>query len=226
MSKIIGIDLGTTNSCVSVMENGKPKVIENAEGARTTPSIIAYQDGGEILVGAPAKRQAVTNPKNTLYAVKRLIGRKFDEKKLQELKEQIKDLEASILYSKAESENARKRALEDIEKARKFAVEKFCQEILLVKDSLDAALTIEKASLESYKDGIDLTSKQLLNIFAKFNIEEINPEEETFDPNFHQAMTMIETEGEANKILNVMQKGYKLNDRVLRPALVTVSKAK
>jgi molecular chaperone GrpE len=151
---------------------------------------------------------------------------KVDEKKLQELKEQIKDLEASILYSKAESENARKRALEDIEKARKFAVEKFCQEILLVKDSLDAALTIEKASLESYKDGIELTSKQLLNIFAKFNIEEINPEEETFDPNFHQAMTMIETEGEANKILNVMQKGYKLNDRVLRPALVTVSKAK
>jgi len=151
---------------------------------------------------------------------------KVDEKKLQELKEQIKDLEASILYSKAESENARKRALEDIEKARKFAIEKFCQEILLVKDSLDAALTIEKASLESYKDGIDLTSKQLLNIFAKFNIEEINPEEETFDPNFHQAMTMIETEGEANKILNVMQKGYKLNDRVLRPALVTVSKAK
>ena len=151
---------------------------------------------------------------------------KVDEKILQELKEQIKDLEASILYSKAESENARKRALEDIEKARKFAVEKFCQEILLVKDSLDAALTIEKASLESYKDGIDLTSKQLLNIFAKFNIEEINPEEETFDPNFHQAMTMIETEGEANKILNVMQKGYKLNDRVLRPALVTVSQAK
>ena len=151
---------------------------------------------------------------------------KVDEKKLQELKEQIKALEASVLYSKAESENARKRALEDIEKARKFAIEKFCQEILLVKDSLDAALTIEKASLESYKDGIDLTSKQLLNIFAKFNIEEINPEEETFDPNFHQAMTMIETEGEANKILNVMQKGYKLNDRVLRPALVTVSKAK
>jgi len=151
---------------------------------------------------------------------------KVDEKKLQELKEQIKDLEASVLYSKAESENARKRALEDIEKARKFAIEKFCQEILLVKDSLDAALTIEKASLESYKDGIDLTSKQLLNIFAKFNIEEIDPKEETFDPNFHQAMTMIETEGEANKILNVMKKGYKLNDRVLRPALVTVSKAK
>ncbi len=83
MGKIIGIDLGTTNSCVAVMEGGKPRVIENAEGARTTPSIVAYQDDGEILAGAPAKRQAVTNPKNTLYAVKRLIGRKFSEKEVQ-----------------------------------------------------------------------------------------------------------------------------------------------
>ena len=83
MGKIIGIDLGTTNSCVAVMEGGKPRVIENAEGARTTPSIIAYQEDGEILVGAPAKRQAVTNPKNTLYAVKRLIGRRFEEKEVQ-----------------------------------------------------------------------------------------------------------------------------------------------
>ncbi|MEQ1663316.1 MAG: molecular chaperone DnaK [Thiobacillus sp.] len=83
MGRIIGIDLGTTNSCVAVMENGTPKVIENAEGARTTPSIVAYTDDGEILVGAPAKRQAVTNPKNTLYAVKRLIGRRFEEKEVQ-----------------------------------------------------------------------------------------------------------------------------------------------
>ena len=79
MAKIIGIDLGTTNSCVAVMENGQPKVIENSEGARTTPSIVAYQEDGEILVGASAKRQAVTNPKNTLFAVKRLIGRRFSE---------------------------------------------------------------------------------------------------------------------------------------------------
>ena len=83
MGKIIGIDLGTTNSCVAVMEGGKPRVIENAEGTRTTPSIIAYQEDGEILAGAPAKRQAVTNPKNTLYAVKRLIGRRFEEKEVQ-----------------------------------------------------------------------------------------------------------------------------------------------
>ena len=83
MGKVIGIDLGTTNSCVAVMEGGQPKVIENSEGARTTPSVIAYQEDGEILVGAPAKRQAVTNPTNTLYAVKRLIGRKFEEKEVQ-----------------------------------------------------------------------------------------------------------------------------------------------
>jgi molecular chaperone DnaK len=83
MGKIIGIDLGTTNSCVAIMEGGKPKVIENSEGARTTPSIVAYLEDGEVLVGAPAKRQAVTNPKNTLYAVKRLIGRRFDEKEVQ-----------------------------------------------------------------------------------------------------------------------------------------------
>ncbi len=83
MGKIIGIDLGTTNSCVAVMEGGKPKVIENSEGARTTPSVVAYQEDGEVLVGAPSKRQAITNPTNTLFAVKRLIGRKFDEEMVQ-----------------------------------------------------------------------------------------------------------------------------------------------
>ena len=83
MGKIIGIDLGTTNSCVAIMESGKPKVIENAEGTRTTPSIVAYAEDGEILCGAPAKRQSVTNPKNTLYAIKRLIGRRYEEKEVQ-----------------------------------------------------------------------------------------------------------------------------------------------
>ena len=83
MAKVIGIDLGTTNSCVAISEGGQTRVIENAEGARTTPSIIAYLDGNEVLVGAPAKRQAVTNPKNTIYAVKRLIGHKFEDKEVQ-----------------------------------------------------------------------------------------------------------------------------------------------
>ena len=83
MGKIIGIDLGTTNSCVAVMDGGEAKVIENAEGDRTTPSIIAYANDGEVLVGQPAKRQAVTNPDNTLFAIKRLIGRQFDDEVVQ-----------------------------------------------------------------------------------------------------------------------------------------------
>ena len=80
MAKVIGIDLGTTNSCVAVMDGKEAKVIENAEGARTTPSMVAFGDDGERLVGQPAKRQAVTNPTDTLFAVKRLIGRRFDDK--------------------------------------------------------------------------------------------------------------------------------------------------
>src|SRR3954453_12303730 len=83
MGRMIGIDLGTTNSCVAVMEGNTPRVIENSEGARTTPSVVAYQEDGEILVGASAKRQAVTNAKNTIFAVKRLIGRRFEEKEVQ-----------------------------------------------------------------------------------------------------------------------------------------------
>jgi len=79
MGKIIGIDLGTTNSCVALTENGKSKVIENSEGDRTTPSIVAYADDNEVLVGQPAKRQAVTNPEHTLFAIKRLIGRRFED---------------------------------------------------------------------------------------------------------------------------------------------------
>ena len=101
MGKIIGIDLGTTNSCVSVMEGGKPKVIENSEGTRTTPSVVGYQDNGESIVGAPAKRQAVTNPKDTIYAVKRLIGRKFEE---DEVQKDIKLMPYTI--SKADSGDA------------------------------------------------------------------------------------------------------------------------
>ncbi|MFV0665873.1 molecular chaperone DnaK [Denitromonas sp.] len=98
MGKIIGIDLGTTNSCVSVMEGGKPKVIENSEGARTTPSVVAYAEDGEILCGAPAKRQAVTNARNTLFAIKRLIGRRFEEKEVQ------KDI-AMMPYTIAKADN-------------------------------------------------------------------------------------------------------------------------
>jgi len=98
MSKIIGIDLGTTNSCVAIMDGNKARVLENSEGDRTTPSVIAYTKEGEVLVGQPAKRQAITNPKNTLFAIKRLIGRKFRDKEVQ------RDIEI-MPYTISESSN-------------------------------------------------------------------------------------------------------------------------
>ena len=129
------------------------------------------------------------------------------------------------MYAKAEGENIRRRAAEDIDKARKFAVEKFASELLAVKDSLDAALLVESASLESYKSGIDLTLKQFANVFEKFNLVEINPIGEKFDPHQHQAISMIPSDAEPNSVLQVLQKGYTLNGRVLRPAMVMVATA-
>jgi len=145
---------------------------------------------------------------------------------IDDLKAKIIELEGDVLYAKAETENFRKRSIDEIGKARKYAIENFASEILLVKDSLDSALKLEESSLEIYKEGIELTSKQLINVFEKLNIQEINPKGEIFDPNFHEAMTMVESDQDANTIISVMQKGYTLNDRVLRPALVTVAKEK
>ena len=142
------------------------------------------------------------------------------------LEEKLAEAQAQVLYVKAEGENIRKRSFEDIDKARKFALEKFSGELLSVKDSLDAALTIENANVDSYKNGVELTQKQLINVFEKFGIHEIKALGEKFDPNQHQAISMVESEEEPNKILTVLQKGYLLNERVIRPALVTVSKTK
>ncbi|MBI4937018.1 MAG: nucleotide exchange factor GrpE [Nitrosomonadales bacterium] len=130
------------------------------------------------------------------------------------------------LRAKAETENARRRAQEDISKAQKFAVERFSSEILAVKDSLEAGLAIETATVESFKSGMELTLKQLASVFEKFNIKEINPAGEKFDAHKHQAIGMLESEQEANTVVSVMQKGYQLHDRVLRPALVMVAKGK
>lgn len=141
-----------------------------------------------------------------------------------ELEAQLKEAQAAVLYIKADGENIRRRAMDDIEKARKFALEKFSNELLAVKDSLDAALLIEATDVQSYKDGVKLTANQLGSVFDKFNIAEINPLGEKFDPNKHQAISMLENSGEPNTVTSVLQKGYTLNDRVLRPALVMVAK--
>ena len=146
------------------------------------------------------------------------------EQRLAELEAALEEAKANVLYVKAEGENIRRRAMDDINKARKFALEKFSSELLAVKDSLDAALLIEATDVQSYKDGVELTAKQLTSVFDKFNIAEINPAGEKFDPNKHQAISMLENSGEPNTVINVLQKGYTLNDRVLRPALVMVAK--
>jgi molecular chaperone GrpE len=130
------------------------------------------------------------------------------------------------IRAKAETENIRKRAQTDITNAHKYAVENFSTELLTVMDSLEAALAVENATVENFKNGMELTQKQLTSIFDKFNIKAIDPKGEKFDPHQHQAMCMVDSEQPANTVVQVMQKGYKLHDRIIRPALVSVSKAK
>ena len=130
------------------------------------------------------------------------------------------------LRAKAETENMRRRAAEDIDKARKFAVENFASELLAVKDSLEAALAAESPSVETMKDGAELTLKQLAAAFAKFNLVDIDPLGEKFDPHQHQAIQAVESDQPANTVVTVLQKGYRLNERTLRPALVMVAKGK
>ena len=130
------------------------------------------------------------------------------------------------LRARAETENVRRRAQEDITKASKYAVERFAGELLAVKDSLEAALATEAPSVDSLKSGTELTLKQLVAAFEKSNLTEINPIGEKFDPHFHQAITMVEADQEANTVVTVLQKGYLIAERVLRPALVIVAKPK
>ncbi|NTV09286.1 MAG: nucleotide exchange factor GrpE [Zoogloea sp.] len=130
------------------------------------------------------------------------------------------------LRAKAETENVRRRGQDDVAKASKFAAEKFAQAMLPVKDSLEAALATENATLETLRQGVELTLKQLVSAFQGASVTEVNPLGEKFDPNKHQAIGALEAEGEPNTVINVLQKGYLLNERVIRPALVMVSKAK
>ncbi len=130
------------------------------------------------------------------------------------------------LRAKAEAENVRRRAQADVSNAHKYAVENFSTELLTVMDSLEAALAVENANVENFKNGMELTQKQLVAVFEKFNIKAIDPVGEKFDPHQHQAMCTVDSELEPNTVVQVMQKGYKLHERVIRPALVMVSKTK
>ena len=150
-----------------------------------------------------------------------------------ELEQRLKQAEQAAqenhdlwLRAKAECDNFRKRSQTEIANAHKFAVENFATELLAVKDSLEAALASETASSESMKAGVELTLRQLNAVFEKFTVKEIHPVGEKFDPYRHQALSTVESDVEPNSVVQVLQKGYLLHDRVIRPALVIVAKAK
>ena len=128
------------------------------------------------------------------------------------------------LRAKADADNIRKRARGEIASAHKFALESFASELLAVKDSLEAALAAENASVASMRSGAELTLKQLAGVFERFNLTEINPAGQKFDPHRHQAVSAVEADAESNTVVQVLQKGYLLHDRVIRPALVLVAK--
>lgn len=130
------------------------------------------------------------------------------------------------LRAKADAENIRKRAQTDIASAHKYAIDNFANALLPVKDSLEAALATNNATLENLRSGVELTLKQLGSVFEKFKVIEIDPTGQKFDPHQHQAISAVESEAEPNTVLQVFQKGYMLNDRVMRPAMVSVAKAK
>jgi molecular chaperone GrpE len=132
----------------------------------------------------------------------------------------------NFLRAKAEMENIRRRSADDVLKAQKFGIEKMAEALLAVKDSLDAALKVESPSVESYRTGVELTARQLAQVFEKFSIAEVDPAGAKFDPTRHQAIAAVESDQPANTVVDVMQKGYLLHERVLRPALVAVAKEK
>jgi molecular chaperone GrpE len=148
------------------------------------------------------------------------------EQKLAAAQAEAEKMRDEWLRSRAEIENVRRRAQEDVAKAHRFGLEGFSSALLPVKDSLDAALNVENTSVESFKEGVEITAKQLDGVFEKFSIRVIDPQGEKFDPHRHQAIGQVESDAEPNTVVTVLQKGYLLHDRVLRPALVMVAKAK
>ncbi|MFM9969254.1 MAG: nucleotide exchange factor GrpE [Burkholderiales bacterium] len=177
--------------------NYSPDNVDSAKTDRT-------ESGAEISVDSPVKIEEL----------------------LQQAEARAKEHHESWLRAKAETENVRKRAQIDVSNAHKFAIESFASELLPVRDSLEAALATENATPEALRSGVELTLKQLIQVFEKSRLKEINPVGEKFDPHRHQAISMLPSEKEPNTVINVLQKGYQLHERVVRPALVTVAAAK
>ena len=164
-----------------------------------------------------------TNPESLAPEAAPLLS---PEERIAKLEADLALAKEEFLRAKAETENTRRRAQTDIGNAHKYATENFAESLLAVKDSLEAALKDQSAAIDTLKSGVELTLRQLNSAFEKGRVAELNPVGEKFDPNKHQAISAVEADGEANRVVTVLQKGYQLSERVLRPALVTVSKAK
>lgn len=189
--------------------HGHEAAASDAETSSAPPDVAAEE--AAATAGVPPTEEAQTPTEDALAA------------QLRQAEEKAAEHHDAWLRAKAETENVRRRAQEDIAKASKFAIERFAKELIVVKDSLEAGLAAENPSVDSLRAGTELTLKQLIAAFEKSQLREINPVGEKFDPHFHQAISMIESDQEPNTVVNVLQKGYLLADRVLRPALVTVA---
>ena len=187
---------------------------ENPTSQNPTPADEASQQAAAQPQAAGAAEQAAQGGVDQTVAA------------LAEAEARVAELQDAFIRAKAETENVRRRAQEDVAKAHKFAIESFAEHLLAVVDSLEAALSHGSDDLAKVNEGVELTLKQLIGALEKGKVVAINPVGEKFDPHRHQAISMVPSEQEANTVVNVLQKGYVISDRVLRPALVTVSQPK
>ena len=204
------------------------------------------QDPNQASQNAPAADDIAAQPANAQHAAELGIAAGLDAAaaaadtapengidSMHSLEEALRQAELKAaehhdawLRAKAETENMRRRAQDDIAKASKFAAEKFATAMLPVKDSLEAALAVENQTVDKIREGVELTLRQLTAAFEGAKLAEENPLGQKFDPNKHQAISMVEADAEPNTVVTVLQKGYLLNERVIRPAMVMVAKAK
>jgi molecular chaperone GrpE len=196
-------------------ENQQAEKVEIKEAAAPEVQLDGVVQGETVQTSAPEAAQAAAPVQDTAEQV------------IAKLEAKVQELQDSFMRAKAEGENIRRRAQEDISKAHKFAIEGFAEAMVPVKDSLEMALKIDTPSIEALKEGVEMTLKQLSSAFEKNRLTEVNPVQgDKLDPMKHQAISMVPAEQEANTVLTVLQKGYSIADRLLRPALVTVAQGK
>ena len=202
------------------VENSAAETVYSADQTAVAPELVDVAMDNEAGVNA-------ANTANAAPAEPAQIESGVSAEVLTQLEAKVLELQDAFMRAKAEGENIRRRAQEDISKAHKFAIESFAESLVPVKDSLEMGLKVEAPTVESIKEGVEMTLKQLSAAFEKNRLMEISPQQgEKLDPMKHQAISMVPADQEANTIVTVLQKGYTIADRLLRPALVTVAQAK